>query len=385
VGEAGGAAVARAAAAAAVVLAAAGTAAQAGSASPGLRVGIVEHGEAFFGAPSRFFPLLGELRPELLRVNLNWGGKLGVARRRPRRPTDPADPAYDWRLYDQTVVWAARYGIEVVFSIFGSPPWATGGGPPNRAPRNALQLQAFAHAAATRYSGAYRRRDGVVLPRVRHWLAWNEPNLRLGLIPQFRRVGNRWVIQSARDYARICNAVYDGVHRAGIAGEQVACGVTAPRGNNNPRADRPSVSPLAFLRALRRAGLRRLDAYAHHAYYGGPSETPSTRPHGRTAVTLANIDALARAVARLYGPKPIWITEYGYQTWPPDPFFGVSWARQARYLTQAFAIARRHPRIEMMLWFLLRDEPRLGGWQSGLMTNSGQKKPAFFAFQRLRR
>jgi hypothetical protein len=37
----------------------------------------------------------------------------------------------------------------------------------------------------------------------------------------------------------------------------------------------------------------------------------------------------------------------------------------------------------MMLWFLLRDEPSLSGWQSGLMTVSGKKKPAFAAFARL--
>ena len=37
----------------------------------------------------------------------------------------------------------------------------------------------------------------------------------------------------------------------------------------------------------------------------------------------------------------------------------------------------------MLLWFLLRDEPRLAGWQSGLITARGQRKPAFYAFQRL--
>jgi hypothetical protein len=36
----------------------------------------------------------------------------------------------------------------------------------------------------------------------------------------------------------------------------------------------------------------------------------------------------------------------------------------------------------MMLWFLLRDEPGLNGWQSGLVTIGGKRKPAFTAFQR---
>ena len=61
----------------------------------------------------------------------------------------------------------------------------------------------------------------------------------------------------------------------------------------------------------------------------------------------------------------------------------MSWAKQAKYLTQAFAIARKNPRIDMMLWFLVRDEKRLGGWQSGFYTVSGRMKPSATAFRRL--
>ena len=35
----------------------------------------------------------------------------------------------------------------------------------------------------------------------------------------------------------------------------------------------------------------------------------------------------------------------------------------------------------MLLWFLLRDEPELSGWQSGLTAADGRKKPAFGAFR----
>ena len=192
------------------------------------------------------------------------------------------------------------------------------------------------------------------------------------------------MIQSAADYARICSAVYSAVHSVPVTGEQVACGATAPRGNNSPTSSRPSVSPLAFLRALKAAGLRKFDAYAHHPYYGSPRETPTTKP-SRTAVTLANINSLIAQLTALYGKKPVWITEYGYQTNPPDPDFGVSWADQAKYLTQAFAIARQNPRITMMLWFMVQDEPILSGWQSGFLTAQGKKKPSFDAFRNLPR
>jgi hypothetical protein len=171
--------------------------------------------------------------------------------------------------------------------------------------------------------------------------------------------------------------------------EKVGCGVTAPRGNNAPTSARPSTSPLAFLRAVKKAGLKHFDAWAHHPYYGSKLETPTTPPRNinggaPTSVTLGNINTLIAEVTRLYGNKRIWITEYGYQTNPPDEFFGVPWARQAMYLTQSFGIARRNPRIDMMLWYLLQDEPSLGGWQSGLQTTDGKKKPSFAAFEGLR-
>jgi hypothetical protein len=356
--------------------------AAAASSSPGLRGGITDSGGAFYAEPGEFFPALEELGVGLLRVHLNWGGKLGVATRRPAEPTDPDDPAYDWHLYDRVVLEAHRYGVEVLFTVFGTPGWANGGARPTTAPRDAARLREFSYAAAVRYSGTFVRPDGKLLPRVRLWTAWNEPNLQIGLIPQWRRAGSRWVIQSAADYARICNAVVDGVHNALLKGSKVACGVTAARGNNNPAGSKPSVSPLAFLRAMKKAGARGFDAYAHHPYYGAPHESPSTKPPGRGGVTLGNIEALVSELTRLYGPKRIWLTEYGYQTNPPDGVFGVSWATQAQYVRQSFAIARRHPRIDMLLWFLLQDERDPARWQSGFISAAGERKPSFEAFRR---
>jgi hypothetical protein len=360
----------------AVVATAAGTA----TASPGLELGIADSGGAYFGDPAAFYPQLAALHARFLRVDLRWGGTLGVARKRPRIARDPADPAYDWSRYDAIVLAAEAHGIAVVFSIFGTPAWANGGQLPTRAPWHASHLESFAFAAAQRYGGEYARADGVVIPAVRRWTAWNEPNLPIGLVPQWQRRGGEWRIQSAVDYAHICNAVVDGVHQTLIRGEQVACGDTAPRGNNAPLSARPTTSPLAFLRALKKAGARGFDAYAHHPYPTSARETPAMRPEARTAVSFGNLDDLIATVTELYGRKPIWIDEYGYQTNPPDALLGVTPAEQARYLTQSVGLARANPRIAMLLWFRVYDEPRLGGWQSGLETAKGARKPAFFAF-----
>jgi hypothetical protein len=358
------------------------------NASRFMRVGIYDEAQTLYGPIQQTMPVLKQLHVQELRVNLYWGGKYAVARRRPAHATNPGDPAYDWTLYDRLDRYAEQYGIHLLLSIYGTPGWANHGAGTNHAPTNPNDLRNFAYAAAKRYGGQYPDGQGGQLPPVREWLAWNEPNDPNFLAPQYKKVGGKWVIQSAKDYAKICNAVYNGVHATLYANERVACGATGPRGNNNPNTPRASVSPLAFLRAVKQDGLKTFDAWAHHPYYGQPNETPTTKPppgiHGNapTAITLANLGDLTKLVTQLYGNKRIWITEYGYQTNPPDALFGVSYAKQALYLKQAFAIARKNPRVDMMLWFLLRDEPTLGGWQSGLETAAGRKKPSFVAFEK---
>jgi hypothetical protein len=359
-----------------------GIAAPSAQPSRSLLVGIFDE-QMTFGNPDWAFNQYDTLGVEIVRVNLYWGGPSGVARRRrPANAVNPADPAYDWSTYDAMVRRAAENRIKVVFSILWTPAWA--GRAKNRVPRRMIDLRNFAFAAAKRYSGSFRlATDQPPLPAVRHWLAWNEPNNPVFLKPQFVRAGRHFRLWSPRIYAQMCNAIWSGVHLTGLASEKVACGVTAPRGNNTGTQPRASVSPLIFLRGLKRAGAR-FDAYAHHPYYGHPNEAPNKPPPGPRAVTLGNINELIRELTRLYGHKRLWITEYGYQTKPPDRFFGVSFAKQARYLALSFAIARRNPRIDMMIWFLLRDEARIGnGWQSGLFRISGRRKPSFTAFRRM--
>ena len=131
---------------------------------------------------------------------------------------------------------------------------------------------------------------------------------------------------------------------------------------------------------MKKAGLLTFDAWAHHPYYAHPvarrRAKPPTGPNGgagRPRSRSATSNTLIKLVTPLYGNKRIWITEYGYQTNPPDKIVRRPVAKQALYLTQAFAIAKANPRIQLMLWFLLKDEPNLNGWQSGLITYGGAR------------
>jgi len=123
--------------------------------------------------------------------------------------------------------------------------------------------------------------------------------------------------------------------------------------------------------------MKQFDVYAHHPYADAGNEAPSYVPAGKNKrrIQLGNLNTLMTQ-----------LTEYGYQTNPPDTtVFGVSWSKQALYMKQAYAIARANPRIDMMLWFLVKDEPKIGGWQSGLETVTGKKKPAWATFLALPR
>ena len=96
-----------------------------------------------------------------------------------------------------------------------------------------------------------------------YWVAWNEPNNPVFLKPQFTKISRRkYRLASPRIYAGMCNAIMSGVHLTGLAGEKVACGVTAPRGNNTGTQPR-AVGLTAHLPARPEAGpraLRRLRA-----------------------------------------------------------------------------------------------------------------------------
>ena len=83
-----------------------------------------------------------------------------------------------------------------------------------------------------------------------------------------------------------------------------------------------SVSPLRFLRGMAAAGAV-FDVYAHHPYSGRAG--PRWLPYDDRWIALGNIHRLVATLTELYGRDvPIWLTEYGFKTNPPD-LKGVSW------------------------------------------------------------
>ncbi len=322
------------------------------SASRGIQYGIQDDAWLLYGSEplERRLAFLQNLGVTTVRFSVHWDQ---IAPTRPARALASNDPAYRWGDVDPILKGLHARRIEPVVTLLGTPGWANGGHKPNVVPRSKTTFADFAYAAAKRY------------PFVRKWTIWNEPNQQLSL-----------ATASPRLYVtRLLNPAYAAIHRANRRA-LVAGGVTAPRGNSG------GVGPLAWVRAMS-ASHAKLDAYAHNPYPTRPSvESPLGGACSTCdVISMANLSRLLKEVRRDLGRKPVWLTEYGYQTNPPDRVLGVSPQLQAVYVGQSGLRAYEAPGVTMLIQFLVRDEPDLARFQSGLFTVRGVAKPAYHAFR----
>ena len=375
-----------------------------------------------YASPAKVRDTLDELAAlgaDRLRVTVVWAAVAPDPGSRTRPDFDAANPdAYPagaWDRYDLVATEAAARGMGVNFDISSPAPlWATA--PPPR-PDVADNFQPdpaefgrFVTAVGRRYSGTY---PGA--PRVDYWSIWNEPNQSGWLTPQFADAGGgRFVEAAPRIYRALADAAWGALQATGHGGDTILVGETAPKGVRS-RGVKRQMKPLPFvrfmycvdrkLRPLRGSRAAEQDceppdrfAAAHPALFAAtgfahhPYElllAPDTKQADRDFVTLASLGRLTRAldkIFRAYGVArrlPLYLTEYGYQTDPPDVLNGVSFAQQARYLNQSEYIAYRNPRVRTLAQFLLYDDKAPIGltFQSGLRLLDGTPKPALDAYK----
>ena len=293
-----------------------------------------------------------------------------------------AYPAGTWDRLDRLVESIERRGMELQLTLTGPvPKWATKSKRGHLDRPSAREFGRWVKAVATRYGD-----------RVDLWSIWNEPNHPEFLKPQYKNGSPA----SPRIYRKLYRAGEQALH--GVPGgsrDTVLFGETAPIGNQN------LVSPLGFLRGAtclnssyhktRSCAKLRIDGYAHHAY------TRKNGPNFRHAdVDDVSIGALDRLVAALDRAgregvidrgRAIYLTEFGIQS-KPDPIAGVSLRRQAEYLAISERIAYANPRVAAFSQYLMRDDqPRKGsrlerysGFETGLKTSKGKKKPSYDGF-----
>ena len=222
-------------------------------------------------------------------------------------------------------------------------------------------------------------------------MAWNEPNLRRYLSPQFQR---RRLVSTKR-YAKMLNAFAQsvhGVHRDNI----VVGGLLAPLNGQH------GAGALKFMRSIfciARKGRHlvstcrtrlQFDAWAIHPYTSGG---PTHRAHGHDGAALGNLPdarAILRAAIRARHVKSskrvrLWVTEFSWDSKPPDPL-GVPIRLETRWVAEAlYRTWKAH--VPLLTWLQLRDMPRrTNPYQAGLYYRGrsyakARPKPVLKAFQ----
>jgi hypothetical protein len=131
----------------------------------------------------------------------------------------------------------------------------------------------------------------------------------------------------------------------------------------------------------------RLDWYGHNPF---STRFPKlkAKPYVKGIRDLSDIDTLHREVARAYrgrsAPK-LWLSEFTISSDRANRAynFSVSRKEQARWVRAAFRLVNKVDYVAGLGWFDLYDEdPSVAkSLTNGLMTYSGQRKPAFFAYR----
>jgi aryl-phospho-beta-D-glucosidase BglC (GH1 family) len=312
----------------------------------------------------------------IVRTTVYWSR---IAPVRPAQAANAFDASYRFDDLDEFVRNAQLRGIEVMLTIWGTPSWANGGRGENRAPSRMQDLQSFTQALSARYSGRF---PGY--PFVRFFTIWNEPNLGQFLSPTFDANGKP---VSPFIYAKLYRAAYAGI-KSGNSRALIGVGETSPRGRDrstpSPGKLQDSLSPGTFARLLAQSKPKiKFTAWAHHPY-SSLGAKPGER-YRFPNVNLSTLSTFEKKLDEWFGRKniPIWITEYGFETKPGEPR-GVTVSQQASYARTAIQKAEADQRVQIFIWFILRDDPT-SAWQSGLLNRDGQKKPAYGVFAALAR
>ena len=150
--------------------------------------------------------------------------------------------------------------------------------------------------------------------------------------------------------------------------------------------DCPATAAGSAAFAAAHPGLFHASGFADHPYPQGlPPNKPT--PNEPDYAELAKIDKLEQtldALQRVYGSHtrfPIWSTEFGYQTTPPDTEAGtVSPTQAAAFLNWSEYLTWLDPRQRSYDQYQLVDSPA-GVFATGLKTATGKPKPGYDAYR----
>jgi hypothetical protein len=255
----------------------------------------------------------------------------------------------------------------------------------------------------------YARNAVASFPSINDVVIGNEPNASFFWRPQYNSDGTS---AAPAAYEALLAECYDVLHayRPGI---DVGAPGTSPYGNDNPHAvSNISHSPTRFIldlgAAYRASGRPRriFDTVVHHPYGNASDERPYLMHPNFGSLGEGDWNRLVSTYQATFGGTaqpvpgrcfaspcvPIWYLEIGFQTSVPPfyaSYYGTENVRtipdisagepaspsppagspapdQATQLRYALRLAYCQPYVEAVFNFLVRDDPNLAGYQSGL-------------------
>ncbi|HEX5910244.1 MAG TPA: hypothetical protein VFY44_07100 [Thermoleophilaceae bacterium] len=345
---------------------------------------------------------------DVVRVFVVWS-KVSPAKTSRTVPAgfDPADhrsPGYDWSLYDAFIQRAQRNGLKVMLTLSGEIPfWASR--EPDRCPHfiggysnlalscmwkpDQRLFEQFSQAVATRYKGL-----------VEYYSLWNEPNLEHYLYPQWSRAGRSTIDLGGKMLRELWTSGYRGLTRVDPSVKnKVLFGETAAISS-------PMDTLYAALclnqsgRPYKKGRVRRLmgcdkpaklpiGGLAVHPYNKDAVGTVFTRSFTKDSMSMAYTGRATRVLRRAerYGRIPrgrgVYITEFGFQTKPPDKK-GLSFNAQAKAMNESDRLFFGDKRIRAVAQFELYDVPEGVDddvYNTGLRTQACQLKPSWGAYR----
>ena len=263
---------------------------------------------------------------------------------------DPASPPYRFAQIDAAVRSAIAAGLQPLLVVSHAPAFAEA---PHRWPYaypgswapSPVALEEFAVALASRYDGAFPDplHPGLVLPRVRLFQAWNEPNLARYLEPQWVAVGRRWSAFSPQLYRQLLNGFYAGVKSVQPSDTVAAAGI-APEGEP---AGVGAMAPVTFLEGLLCLSAVKpscpqkphLDALAFHPLSVFNPDVPAVSKLNVAISDIAKVTGLLARAERQHTVlpaefHPVWVTELNWESSPPSST-GVPDSLQAAWISRA--------------------------------------------------
>jgi hypothetical protein len=342
------------------------------TAAPKLLVGIVDDDLKWTAHPRPTTSALRDLGIGALRVTMTW--------RKGQTRLDQTDQTTLNRVIGST------FGMRVVVTVAGRA---------REAPTTPDQAERYC---------AYVRHLISRFPIVNDVVIWNEVNTNDFWLPQFNSNGTS---AAPAAYTALLARCYDVLHAFRPSVNVISN--TAPRGNDNAFAvSNQGHSPANFIRRMGeayRASARTrplVDTFGHHPYPDFSSESPFAR-HPRTkSIGEGDYDKLVSVLTEAFSgtdqPLPgrrgvtIWYLEDGFETKLTPAkrslYTGRELARTVpaeklhrQQLVDAIRLAYCQPHVGAFFNFLLTDERRLNGWQSGLLWADGTPKPAFAGFR----